>query len=70
MTWACGCPQTERIDALRLAQNEAIERLRVGFSERSTRDTFEAVLARSRREHDELLANHIKTCPDEADRGT
>lgn len=69
MTWACGCPQTARIDALRVAQNEAIERLRARFTERSTRYTFEAVLSRSRREHDELLAGHIRTCPSEAARG-
>lgn len=69
MTWACGCPQTDRIDILRVAQNEAIERLRAGFPERSTRHTFEMHLVRTRAEHDELLAQHIKTCPDEAARG-
>lgn len=67
MTWVCGCPQTSRIDELRAAQNEAIERLRGGFAERSTRHTFEAVLDRTRAEHDELLLHHIRTCPKERD---
>lgn len=58
----CGC-DFSRIDALRRAQNEALDRLRAGCAERSIEDTFRSVLVRSRAECDALIIHHARWCP-------